>query len=43
MHVLMRGDVRMANVVATAATQPFFATLGAASAARIMAMCEASV
>ena len=33
----------MANVVATAATQPFFATLGAASAARIMAMCEASV
>ncbi|MCM8899178.1 Crp/Fnr family transcriptional regulator [Cutibacterium acnes] len=43
MHVLMRGDVRMANVVATAATQPFFVTLGAASAARIMAMCEASV
>ena len=33
----------MANVVATAATQPFFAALGPASAARIMAMCEALV
>lgn len=33
----------MADVVATATTQPFFATLGPASAARIMAMCETLV
>ena len=37
------GDFRMADVVATATTQPFFATLGSASATRIMAMCETLV
>lgn len=41
---LSRKGARMANnVVATASTQPFFAALGPASAARIMAVCEALV